>query len=182
MFKIFSYWMLPIFAACCWLGTLLGMLGWWLASGSPHLDGMDPGQRIAYISDIGATHLQPLFIAGSAVTVIVFDLCFISERWLRHKGRLAHNTSTTQKVLSVLSSVFAIIGAIGLILLTCLKDTKFGTAHDTCLVIFIVGYIISAIFACAEYQRLGIHFRQYRILRASFWIKLFFILTEIALA
>lgn len=48
--------------------------------------------------------------------------------------------------------------------------------------IFSVGYIISAIFACAEYQRLGIHFRQYRILRASFWIKLFFILTEIALA
>lgn len=47
---------------------------------------------------------------------------------------------------------------------------------------FSVGYIISAIFACAEYQRLGIHFRQYRILRASFWIKLFFILTEIALA
>ncbi|KAG9545973.1 putative FK506 suppressor Sfk1, partial [Aureobasidium melanogenum] len=182
MFKIFSYWMLPIFAACCWLGTLLGMLGWWLASGSPHLNGMEPGQTIAYISDIGATHLQPLFIAGSAVTVIVFDVCFISERWLRHKGRLAHNTSTTQKVLSILSSIFAIIGAIGLILLTCLKDTKFGTAHDTCLVIFIVGYIISAIFACAEYQRLGIHFRQYRILRASFWIKLFFILTEIALA
>lgn len=112
------------------------MLGWWLASGSPHLQGMETGQTIAYISDIGATHLQPLFIAGSAVTVIVFDVCFISERYLRHKGRLAHNTSLTQKVLSVLSSVFAIIGAIGLILLTCLKDTKFGTAHDTCLVIF----------------------------------------------
>lgn len=175
------------------------MLGWWLASGSPHLDGMEPGQTIAYISDIGATHLQPLFIAGSAACVIVFDVCFISERWLRHKGRLAHNTSTTQKVLSGLASAFAIIGAIGLILLTCFKDTKFGTVHDTCLVIFMyvylirlilviadkihsVGYIISAIFACAEYQRLGIHFRQYRILRMSFWIKLFFILTEIALA
>lgn len=182
MLKIFSYWMLPLFAACCWLGTLLGMLGWWLANGSPHLDGMDPGQRIAYISDIGATGLQPLFIAGSTVTVVVFDVCFVSERWLRHKGRLAHNTSTTQKVLSILSCVFAIIGAIGLIILTCMKDTVYQTAHDTCLVIFIVGYIISAIFACAEYQRLGIHFRQYRILRASFWIKLFFILTEIALA
>lgn len=175
------------------------MLGWWLANGSPHLDGMDPGQRIAYISDIGATGLQPLFIAGSTVTVVVFDVCFVSERWLRHKGRLAHNTSTTQKVLSILSCVFAIIGAIGLIILTCMKDTVYQTAHDTCLVIFMyvglvhyiviiadqiysVGYIISAIFACAEYQRLGIHFRQYRILRASFWIKLFFILTEIALA
>lgn len=44
------------------------------------------------------------------------------------------------------------------------------------------GYIISAIFICAEYQRLGIFFREYRILRASFWIKLTFIIVEIALA
>lgn len=45
-----------------------------------------------------------------------------------------------------------------------------------------VGYIISAIFICAEYQRLGIHFREHRILAASFWVKLGFIIVEIALA
>lgn len=45
-----------------------------------------------------------------------------------------------------------------------------------------VGYIISAIFICAEYQRLGIHYREHRSLRASFWIKLAFIFVEIALA
>ena len=44
------------------------------------------------------------------------------------------------------------------------------------------GYVISAIFICAEYQRLGIHYRQHRILRISFWIKLIFILIEVALA
>jgi hypothetical protein len=44
------------------------------------------------------------------------------------------------------------------------------------------GYVISAIFICAEYQRLGIHFREHRILRISFWIKLAFIFTEVALA
>jgi hypothetical protein len=44
------------------------------------------------------------------------------------------------------------------------------------------GYIISAIFTCWEYQRLGIHHRQHRILRISFWIKLTFILVEIGLA
>lgn len=44
------------------------------------------------------------------------------------------------------------------------------------------GYIISAIFICAEYQRLGIHFREHRILRASFWIKLTFIFIEGGLA
>jgi len=176
------------------------MLGTWLAKGSPHYVSMEQGQTIAYISDIGATNLQPLFIAGSAVSVVVFDVCFVSERWLRHKGRLAHNTSITQKILSGFACAFAIIGAIGLILLTILDTVDHPTAHDICLVIFMyvhacayhfliiantlysVGYIISAIFACAEYQRLGIHFRQYRILRASFWIKLTFIFVEIALA
>jgi hypothetical protein len=44
------------------------------------------------------------------------------------------------------------------------------------------GYVISAVFICAEYQRLGIHYRQYRELAISFWIKLAFIFIEIAVA
>ena len=44
------------------------------------------------------------------------------------------------------------------------------------------GYVISAFFICAEYQRLGIHFREHRILRISFWVKLAFIIVEVALA
>lgn len=112
------------------------MLGTWIARGSPHYVSMEQGQTIAYISDIGATNLQPLFIAGSAVSVVVFDVCFVSERWLRHKGRLAHNTSITQKILSGFACAFAIIGAIGLILLTILDTVDHPTAHDICLVIF----------------------------------------------
>ena len=44
------------------------------------------------------------------------------------------------------------------------------------------GYILSAIFIAAEYQRLGIHFRQHKILRVSFWIKLAFIFLELSAA
>jgi len=44
------------------------------------------------------------------------------------------------------------------------------------------GYIVSAIFVCAEYQRLGIMHREYRHLRISFWIKLTFIFVELGLA
>jgi hypothetical protein len=54
--------------------------------------------------------------------------------------------------------------------------------HNVFLGVFIIGYVVSAIFTCIEYQRLGIHFREYRILRVSFWIKLTFILVEVALA
>ncbi|CAD0091966.1 unnamed protein product [Aureobasidium vineae] len=168
MFGVFSYWILPLFAACVWLGmlsaafdicnprltrvttaTLLGMLGTWLAKGSPLYVSMEQGQTIAYISDIGATGLQPLFIAGSAVSVVVFDVCFVSERWLRHKGRLAHNTSTVQKVLSGFACAFAIIGAIGLILLTILDTVSHPTAHDICLVIFMYVSVFHTLYhAC----------------------------------
>lgn len=70
------------------------------------------------------------------VTVVSFDVVFIAERWLRHRGTLAVNTSWFQKWLSILATITAIIGAIGLILLTCLNNVSFDTAHDICLVIF----------------------------------------------
>ncbi|KAK5112945.1 hypothetical protein LTR62_003767 [Meristemomyces frigidus] len=159
------------------------MLGTWLAKGSPHFPWQGANQHITYISDIGASSWgYPLFIAGSAVAVVIFDIAFISERWLRHKGRLAHNYSKSEKILSVFAIIFAIIGALGLIFLTIFNTNLHPTVHASMLVVFIAGYIISAIFICAEYQRLGIHFREHRILRISFWIKLTFIFVELGLA
>ena len=59
--------------------------------------------------------------------------------------------------------------------------TSSSTFRQHANILLSAGYIISAIFICAEYQRLGIHYREYRILRASFWIKLAFIFIEIGL-
>ena len=143
---------------------------------------MDPDQHIAYISDVGAYGLKPLFISGSVVTTIFLDLAFVSERWLRHTGRLAQNTTKAEKILSGFSIVFAIAGSAGLILLSIFDTYHHPRLHDGFLLLFLAGYIISAIFSCAEYQRLGIHYRNHRILRISFWVKLTFILVEIALA
>jgi len=118
----------------------------------------------------------------SAVTVVSFDLVFIFERWLRHTGRLTRNTSWVQKGLSILAIIAAIGGAAGLILLSIFDTYRHPQLHDDFLILFIVGYVVSAIVVCAEYQRLGIHYREYRILRISFWIKLMFIIIEVALA
>ncbi len=163
-------------------GTLLGMLAYWLAAGSPHYVEMGPNQRIAYISDVGATFLKPLFIAGSATMVVVFDLAFISERWLRHKARLTPTYSKWEAFLSVCGIIFAIAGAAGLILLSIFDTKHYPKTHDAMLGLFIGGYVISAIFICAEYQRLGIHFRHHSVLRNSFWLKLAFIIVELSLA
>jgi len=161
---------------------LLALLISWSANGKPHYAWMADKQTIPYISDIGAGSLKPLFIAMSVATVVTFDLVFIIERWLRHSGRLTPNTSVWQKVYSACSIVAAIIGAAGLILLSIFDVAHHKRLHDTFLGVFIIGYIVSAIFVCWQYQRLGIHYRQHSILRGSFWMKLFFILGELCLA
>lgn len=179
---LISFWIFPALSSMMWLGMLLGMLISWGVDGEPKYPSMEAGQSIAYISDIGAFRLKPLFITGSVITTVFLDIGFLAERWLRHTGRLARNTSTSQKVLSLLSSIFAIAGAAGLILLSIFDTYHHPRLHDGFLLIFIAGYVISAIFICAEYQRLGIHYRNHRILAISFWIKLVFIIVEILFA
>ena len=122
------------------------MLGTWLAKGSPHYAWQGVGQHVTYISDVGATRWgRPLFITGSAVMVVVFDLAFISERWLRHKGRLSHNYSTTEKAMSICATIFAIIGAAGLIFLTIFDTRDYPRVHDSMLAVFMcVWYPISS--------------------------------------
>ena len=132
-----SYWFLPAFSGCVWLGTLLGMLGGWVANGSPIYPWMDQGQTIAFISHVGASYWgKPLFIAGSATAQVAFVLSFISERWLRHKGRLTHNYTTAEKALSVCASIFALIGACGLILLTIFDTRRYPPVHEAMLAVF----------------------------------------------
>ncbi|KAF6235884.1 hypothetical protein HO173_006080 [Letharia columbiana] len=175
-------WILPLVSACTWLAMLLAMLIIWELEGHPHYASMSANQHIAYISDIGAQGLKPLFIAGCCVTTVFLDLSFASERWLRHTGRLAKNLGVAEKVLSGLSIIFAIAGTCGLILLSIFDTLHHPHLHDGFLLLFIAGYVISAIFICAEYQRLGVHFRQHRILRLSFWLKLIFIIVEVVFA
>lgn len=161
---------------------LLGLFLTWVTDGFPRYISMDPDQNIAYISDIGATSIQPLFIAGSVVTTVFLDLAFAADRYLRHRGVLAHNTSAFEKVLSVLAIASAIGGTVGLICLSIFDTFRHETLHDRFLAVFIIGYVLAAIFLCWEFQRLGRKYRQHRFLRVSFWIKLTFILVEIALA
>lgn len=116
---------------------------------------MQGDQTIAYISDIGASKLKPLFVVGCVLTTIFLDLAFISDRLLRHKGLLVPNTSVGEKVLSALCIFFAIVGTIGLTFLSGFDTARYPRAHDIFLLFFIAGYLFSAIFICWEFQRLG---------------------------
>ncbi|OJJ47452.1 hypothetical protein ASPZODRAFT_64506 [Penicilliopsis zonata CBS 506.65] len=181
---LISFWVFPVISACMWISMLLGMLGTWLAEGSPvYHDSMTDGQTIAYISDVGAERLKPLFIAGSAVTVVFLDLSFLSERWLRHAGQLVRNKGLLDKSCAIGSIFFSIAGALGLILLSIFDTVHYPRLHDGFLVMFIGGYLVSAILVCIEYWRLGYSYRpHHRVLLVSFWVKVAFIVIELALA
>ncbi|KAI1106139.1 Frag1/DRAM/Sfk1 family-domain-containing protein [Jackrogersella minutella] len=181
--RYLSYWVFPIISGLMWLTTLLGLLLHWIIdTHRVKYASMQGDQTIAYISDVGASNLKPLFVVGCIITTIFLDLSFGSDRYLRHKGRLVPNTSTTEKVLSGLTIVFAIIGTIGLTFLSGFDTLRHPKLHDIFLLLFIAGYLLSAIFICWEYQRLGHKNRQHRVLRISFWIKLTFVVVELILA
>ncbi|KAJ5224123.1 hypothetical protein N7468_008665 [Penicillium chermesinum] len=182
---IISFWIFPVISACMWVAMLIAMIATWARDGEPIYPNMDrsSGQTIAYISDVGAWGAKPLFITGSVITVVFLDLAFLSERWLRHAGQLIPNKGKFDKACSILSIFFAIAGALGLILLSIFDTARHPHLHDGFLIMFIVGYLVSAIFICAEYLRIGIFYRsQHRILLVSFCIKLAFVIIEIGLA
>lgn len=176
---LFSYWWLPLLASAVWLSMMLGLfLHWIIDTDSRKYPSMRDGQTIAFISDVGAQELKPMFIAMCAVTTVLLDLSFAAELWLRNRGRLAPNQSLGEKILMGMSILFAIVGTVGLVCLAVFDTWRHNTLHNVFLLLFIGGYWVSAVFICAEYQRLGIKYRQHRILRISFWIKLTFILLE----
>lgn len=114
------------------------MLLVWVRQGEPHYsDDFHTSQYVPYISDIGATSWgKPTFIAGSAVAISVFTFTFMVERWLRHKGRLAKNYYLSEKILSIFATIFAIIGAAGLILLTIFDTVQYPNVHVAMLLVF----------------------------------------------
>ena len=89
---------IPIVTAFVWVGTLFAMLITWLAQGRPKYVSMDG--NIAYISDIGADILKPLFITGCCITGVGFVLTLVVERWLRHGGRYGFGITGGRSVLT----------------------------------------------------------------------------------
>jgi hypothetical protein len=136
---------------------LLGLLLYWIINaGRVQYPSMANTASIAYISDVGAYELKPLFVAGCVATSVFLDLGFAADIWLRYKGRLVPNSSRGEKILMALTVMFACVGTAGLILLSVFDTATYPLLHNLFLLLFIAGYLLSAIFICWGYQRLGI--------------------------
>ncbi|KAI0714304.1 Frag1/DRAM/Sfk1 family-domain-containing protein [Cerioporus squamosus] len=160
---------IPLFGSFMWFATLWAMLITWLAQGRPKYVSQDG--KIAYISDVGADVLKPLFIVGCAITGVSFFLSLTIERWLRHEGRLLPNMRKRERVLSTLAILGSFIGGCGLILLSIFDTKRFTSLHRVFLLVFIVGVGLSAIFTVAEYRWISRDFVEVRKLRAAYLTK-----------
>ncbi|KAI0687656.1 Frag1/DRAM/Sfk1 family-domain-containing protein [Cytidiella melzeri] len=160
---------IPLVTATIWFGTLLAMLITWLAQGRPHYVSQDGS--IAYISDVGADILKPLFVTGCCITGVGFFLSLVVERWLRHSGRLIPEMRRRERVLSCLAILGSFIGGAGLILLSIFDTKRHPSLHRVFLLVFIVGVGLSAIFTVIEYRWISKDFTELRKLKFAYVMK-----------
>ncbi|RPA92185.1 hypothetical protein L873DRAFT_1710988 [Choiromyces venosus 120613-1] len=174
--KHFPYWIMPLICAGVWFSMLWAMMITWLAQGQPIYASMNRGQNIAYISDIGANVLKPLFVTGCSITAVgfVFSLAF-----MRRNHALKSRLENTMDWLALATGS---LGAVSLIFLSVFDTQRHVSLHRLFLFLFMLGVVLSAIFTTVEYWRLGRTYTEHPILKKSYWIKTGIIVIEVALS
>ncbi|KAF9226201.1 hypothetical protein BS17DRAFT_776875 [Gyrodon lividus] len=160
---------LPIFAAFIWFASLLALLLTWLISGRPKYVSQEGS--IAYISDVGASFLKPLFVIACCIAGVGLFLSLVLERLLRHRGRLPPDMRRRERVLGTLAIVGAFIAMWGLILLSGFDTGRYPTLHRIFLLVFMLGVALSALFTVLEFKWLTHDYADMQKLRRAYIAK-----------
>ena len=145
-FKVVHYYIIPWICAIVWWGMLIAMLVAWNVQGDPQYKWNDEYQDPAFISDIGATNLQPLFISCGAFQAIFFVGTLIMEFVLRRMKKLQPYVSTKQTAFSIVSIVCGIAGEVGIIMVTIFKTNTHENVHFSMVGLFIAGTFLACLF------------------------------------
>jgi hypothetical protein len=148
----------------------------WLAQGQPYYPSMGTHQRVAYISDIGAGVLKPLFVTGCCLTAVFFFASLLSMR--RNHALIRR----LERTLDALSLVAGLVGAVCLVLLAAFDTHRHPSLHRLFLLLFMMGVVFSALFTTVEYRRLGKTFTQHTVLGWSYRFKQGIVAVEVALS
>lgn len=141
--------LLPLVSGTVWLITLLSLLIYWLAEGSPRY----PGQvnpDVAFISDIGAFRLQPLFIAGGIVASLTLTGTIISVHLAQRERRRStrrpgDEQSRYEKWVSILACVFDVAACPCRICITFFDNYGHPGLHRTFLFLALAGTALGCI-------------------------------------
>lgn len=146
-FKKVHYYIIPVLALIVWWGMLIAMLSAWSIQGHPIYDFMGPlHQDPVYISDIGATNLQPLFISCAGFQAIFFVGTLVMEYILRTHGKLQPYVSTKQPIYAIVSIVCAVIGQLGILFVSIFNTKNFHHVHISMVGIFIAFCFFACLF------------------------------------
>ncbi|ODV64690.1 hypothetical protein HYPBUDRAFT_154294 [Hyphopichia burtonii NRRL Y-1933] len=146
-FKKIHYYLVPAISLIVWWGMLIAMLTCWGAQGRPIYKFMGGvHQDPVYISDIGATNLQPLFIACAGFQGIFFVGTLLLEYILRRKIKLQPYVSNKQPIFAIVSIVCAVIGQLGILFTAIFNTNNFHNVHFSMVGIFIAGSFLACLF------------------------------------
>ncbi|KAL6451812.1 SFK1 Protein SFK1 [Candida maltosa Xu316] len=125
---------------------LIAMLAAWGAQGRPIYWFMNgEHQNPVYISDIGATNLQPLFISCTGFQNIFFVGTLVMGWYLRkYTNKIQPYISKHQPRLALASIACAIIGQLGILFVSIFNTNSFHHVHISMVGIFIA----FCFFAC----------------------------------
>ena len=129
--------LLPLICGTVWVITLLTLLIYWLAEGSPRYPGQS-NPHVAFISDIGAFRLQPLFVTGGTVASLTLTATILSVHLARRERRLSTQKPGDEQLryekwVSVLACLFDVAACPCRICITLFNNHKHPSQHRTFL-------------------------------------------------
>lgn len=137
-FTKIHYYLIPLVALVVWWGMLIALLSAWSLQGHPIYWFMNGEfQNPVYISDVGATNLQPVFIACTGFQLIFFVGTLVMEYVLRTRQKLQPYVSLKQPKFAIVSIICALIGELGILMVSIFKTNKFHTVHISMVGVFI---------------------------------------------
>ncbi|EDK46001.1 conserved hypothetical protein [Lodderomyces elongisporus NRRL YB-4239] len=197
-FQVIHYYLIPIIALIVWWGMLIAMLACWGAQGRPIYKFMNGDyQNPVYLSDIGATNLQPLFISCAGFQGIFFVGTLVVGMYLRKKHKIQPYISHHQPRLAIASIIMAIIGQLGILFVSIFNTKNFHSVHMSMVGIFIAfcffacccDFGITYIFGTRGDQLDPVHrttvfgtSRRGNLYYIGFWAKIIWILAAICFA
>lgn len=168
---------------------LIAMLACWSIQGHPIYWFINPKMFPIYISDIGATNLQPLFISCSGWQGLFYVITLIVEYYLRRSGKLQYWFKKNERNLAITAIGFAIIGELGILFVSIFNTVLYDNVHHAMLAVFLVCVAISIALQSLEYLLMGIHYKKIHVnhkifnkFMISFILKTFFVITAIIFA
>ncbi|KAL8992981.1 MAG: hypothetical protein Q9169_006683 [Polycauliona sp. 2 TL-2023] len=140
------------FSATAWFLTLSILLICWLAEGRP----VYPSQvnpYVAFISDIGAYRLKPVFVIGSIVTGTAYAGTIFAAHHVRSDARIyGIKDPPWKQAVAVLALIAGLVASVGCVGLTMFDKRRSSELHGPMLMTTFLGIAISALMTEIVYS------------------------------